>query len=272
MNGFSEKYDLGTRKTMSHFKHVLGMRVDFTTYSQVVSRTRELIDGGQSAYVCVANVHMIMEAYDDSRFQKIINNADIVTPDGMPLVWGLKLLGCKNAERVYGPKLTLELCAACAKSGIPVGFYGGSAEVMESLLQHLTKSFPSLDVVYSACPPYRTLTADEDREAIANIVKSGAEVLFVGLGCPKQEKWMAEHIDALRLVMIGVGAAFDFISRAKPQAPHWMQTCGLEWLFRLISEPKRLWKRYLLNNPRFIFHFLIQLFSTIFKRKGIEIG
>ena len=246
-------------KSAASCRHILGMRVDCTTYDQAVQKIIKVVRNGGYGYVCVANVHVLMEAYDDAEFRKIVNSAQIVTPDGMPLVWGLKLLGIKNAERVYGPFLTLIVCNHAQQQDIPVGFYGSSQKVQSLLLQNLREKVPSLDIVYSFSPPFRMLTSEEDEKVIREINASGTKILFVGLGCPKQEWWMAEHKDKIPAVMIGVGAAFDFLAGVKPQAPGWMQRIGLEWLFRFITEPRRLWKRYLYNNPRFIYNFTCQL-------------
>jgi N-acetylglucosaminyldiphosphoundecaprenol N-acetyl-beta-D-mannosaminyltransferase len=236
-------------------RYILGMRVDYTTFELATEKIIQLALNESGGYVCIGTVHMVMESFDDPEFKKIVNYADIVTPDGMPLVWGLKLLGIKDAQRVYGPALTPYVCERASKLGIPVGFYGGTEEVLEKMIKNLRSKFPELNVAYAFSPPFRPLTEEEDKKVVDDINNSGAKILFVGLGCPKQERWMAEHRDKIKAVMIGVGAAFDFIAGDKPQAPRWMQNIGLEWLFRLLTEPKRLWKRYLYNNPRFIYHF-----------------
>lgn len=235
------------------------MRVDYTTYQRATDAIIKLAQGGRSGYICVGTVHMVMEAFDDPTFREAINAADLVTSDGMPLVWGLRLLGIKEAERVYGPTLTPIICQRAAELGLPVAFYGGTNEVLEKMLDKLKQQMPALKVAYSFSPPFRPLTQEEDAEVVNAINHSGACILFVGLGCPKQERWMAEHKDRVKAVMVGVGAAFDFIAGTKAQAPAWMQSMGLEWLFRLATEPKRLWKRYLYHNPRFILRFAWQL-------------
>ena len=242
--------------------HILGMRVDAITYEDVWNLIYEKINNSEFGYICVGTVHMVMETFDNNEFRDIVNSADIVTPDGMPLVWGLKLLGIKNAQRVYGPALTPFICEKAEENSVPVGFYGGSKKTLELMIQNLRIKFPHLKIVYSYSPPFRKLTVDEDRKVVDEINSSEAKILFVGLGCPKQEKWMYEHRDRVKAVMIGVGAAFDFIAGVKPVAPIWMQKIGLEWFFRLITEPKRLWKRYLYNNPRFIYHFGKQIIKS----------
>ena len=231
---------------------VAGGRVDATSYyasaQQVVNWARRR----ESRYVCVANVHVLMEAYDSDRFRKVVNQADLVTPDGMPLVWMMRARGVQNQQRVYGPTLMLRILESAARENIPVGFYGGKPDVLEKLVERMHTRDERLKVVFSCSPPYRALSPEEDEEIVKQINQSGARVLFVGLGCPKQEIWMAEHRGRVDTVMIGVGAAFDFHAGAKPQAPVWIQNIGLEWLFRFLTEPRRLWKRYLYHSPRFV--------------------
>ena len=201
-----------------------------------------------------------MEAYDAPGFNEIVNAADLVTPDGMPLVWTLRRLGHPEQERVYGPVLTLHVLDMAAKQKIPVGFYGGSPETIQHLLEFLKEKYPSLDIQYFYSPPFRSLTMQEDEAVIREINAAECRILLVGLGCPKQERWMAAHRSKIRVVMIGVGAAFDFYAGTKRQAPAWMQRLGLEWSFRLLQEPRRLWRRYLYHNPRFAILILRQIF------------
>lgn len=199
----------------------------------------------------MANVHMVMEAYDDPAFRRVVNGADLVTPDGMPLVWFLRRLGHPLKDRVYGPTLTLWVLEAAAREGVPVGFFGASPDVLETLIQNVRLKYPAVRVSYHFSPPFREPTPEEDEETVRAIQESGAGILFVGLGCPKQERWMAAHRGRISAVMLGVGAAFDFHAGRVKQAPAWMQQRGMEWLFRLMTEPRRLWKRYLKHNPRF---------------------
>jgi N-acetylglucosaminyldiphosphoundecaprenol N-acetyl-beta-D-mannosaminyltransferase len=202
---------------------------------------------------------MVMEAFDDPDFKQIVNGAALVTPDGMPLVWGLRGLGGVCAERVYGPTLTLSVCEAAADSGIPVALYGGTEESLAAFTAFLQARFPGIWVACGIAPPFRPLTADEDDAYVREISASGARILLVGIGCPKQERWMAKHVGQIPTVMLGVGAAFDFYSGRIKQAPVLMQNMGLEWLYRLCREPRRLWKRYLKHNPRFVLYFGIQV-------------
>ncbi|MBW2714844.1 MAG: WecB/TagA/CpsF family glycosyltransferase [Deltaproteobacteria bacterium] len=240
-------------------RYVLGMRVDGTSYRETAEVVADLVAAGGGGAVCVSTVHMVMEAFDDPEFRGIVNSADRVTPDGVPLVWALRLLGVEKAERVYGPSLLPMVCDLARERGLSVGFYGGSREVLDELVRRIGKRFPGLDVSFAWAPPYTALSDEEDQKVIDGIEDSGTNILFVGLGCPKQERWIAEHRNALSCVMVGVGAAFDFHAGNKPQAPEWMQIAGLEWLFRLGCEPRRLWRRYLYHNPRFLFHFVRQL-------------
>jgi N-acetylglucosaminyldiphosphoundecaprenol N-acetyl-beta-D-mannosaminyltransferase len=232
---------------------ILGTRVFRTNYELVTSDVCTWAQVAESRTVYAANVHMLMEAYDSPAFQKLINQADMVTPDGMPLVWMLRLKGVKEQTRVYGPTLMLQVLELAETKGIPVGFYGGSPEVLAALIKRLNQSYPALKIQYSYSPPFRSLTDEEDAQMLEQIFQSGVCILFVGLGCPKQEKWMAEHKGKIPAVMLGVGAAFDFHAGIKRQSPPILQKLGLEWFFRLTQEPKRLWRRYLYNNPRFVF-------------------
>lgn len=231
---------------------VIGLSVDSTNYSQAVSTVIGWADRIESRYVCIANVHMVMVSHDSPGFRQIINTADLVTPDGMPLVWMLRLKGKLNQPRVYGPTLMLHVLESAAWNGVPVGFYGGAPEVLQSLIKRMQTRYKELNVAFSFSPPFRAMNLEEDESVVKKINDSNARILFVGLGCPKQEIWMAEHRGKVKAVMLGVGAAFDFHSGLKRQAPAWMQRIGLEWLFRLVTEPRRLWKRYLYHNPRFL--------------------
>jgi N-acetylglucosaminyldiphosphoundecaprenol N-acetyl-beta-D-mannosaminyltransferase len=240
-------------------RSIIGMRVDAPTYGGAAERVAAWAVAGQSRYVCVASVNNAIQAQDDATFRRAMNGADLVTPDGMPLVWALRALGIQDAGRVYGPDLTLVLCRMARDRGIPVGFYGGTPSSLDDLVRSLEHRFPGLQVAYRWAPPFRPLSAEEDAEVCQAIGRSGARVLFVGIGAPKQELWMAAHRGRVPAVMVGVGAAFDFLGGRKAQAPQWMRGGGLEWLFRLAHEPRRLWRRYLIGNPRFVLLFAAQL-------------
>ena len=231
---------------------IFGINLDATTYDDTTRKVLSWVQQEKSRIVCISNVHVLMEAWDSPVFRFHINNADLVTPDGMPLVWMMRLKGQRDQQRVYGPTLMLNVLEAAAREKISVGFYGGKCEVLDALVQRIKERFEGLDVAYVYSPPFSAMSPQEDADAVEQINRSGARILFVGLGCPKQEIWMAEHRGRVRAVMLGVGAAFDFHAGVKPQAPAWMQDLGLEWLFRLCTEPRRLWKRYLYHNPRFV--------------------
>lgn len=211
-------------------------------------------------YVCVTTVHGIMESQSDHALRQIHNRAGMVTPDGMPLVWLSRLMGCGEVDRVYGPDLMLAVCERSVEKGYRHFLYGGAAGVAESLATRLQAQFRGLQVVGIDAPPFRPLTAAEDQAAAERLNAAQPDIIWVGIGTPKQERWMAAHIGRLTApVLIGVGAAFDFHAGLKRQAPRWIQRNGLEWLFRLTMEPQRLWRRYLINNPWFLWLVLFQL-------------
>ncbi|ACU89117.1 WecB/TagA/CpsF family glycosyltransferase [Desulfomicrobium baculatum] len=238
---------------------ILGTIIHPTTYRDATALILGWAVRAESRSVCLANVHMVMEAYDDPAYEAEVNGADLAAPDGMPIVWILKLLGHDVKDRVYGPTLTLRVLEAAAMQEVPVGFYGASSDVLAALIVNVRQKFPGLCVTYSCSPPFREPTSDEDEATVRDINASGARILFVGLGCPKQERWMHQHKGRVQAVMLGVGAAFDFHAGAIPQAPSWMRDRGLEWLFRLCVEPRRLWKRHLLHNPRFVILSILEL-------------
>lgn len=210
-------------------------------------------------YVCLSTVHMVMEAYDDPVFAARVNNADYVVTDGMPLVWVQKLAGARDAERVRGNDLMAALLRHAAENGLSVGFYGGRPETLAALEARAASELPDLKIVCAFAPPFRPLTDEEDARAVEQINRADPDLLFVGLGCPKQENWMAAHRGRLRAVLLGVGAAFDFYAKNLRESPVWMSRLGLEWLFRLTQEPRRLWRRYLILNPRFVWLASLQL-------------
>jgi N-acetylglucosaminyldiphosphoundecaprenol N-acetyl-beta-D-mannosaminyltransferase len=249
-------------------RYILGMRVDATSYEDAAQRVCAWVRSGESRYVCVAAVNNVIQARDHGDFQDVMNGADLVTPDGMPLVWALRLLGVQGASRVYGPILMEAVCSKAAAHDMPVGFYGGTEDVVDALIENLRRRFPSLKVGYRHSPPFRALSATEEEAVLRDIERSGTRILFVGLGAPKQEQWMARCRGRLNAVTIGVGAAFDFLSHSKRQAPRWVQRSGFEWLFRLIHEPRRLWKRYVFGNPRFVLLFAAQIARERMRRRS----
>jgi len=196
-------------------------------------------------YVTVTPAHAVMEAHRDPELRRIFNASGMTTPDGMAIVWLLKLRGYRDVSRVYGPDLMLEACRAGLDAGYRHFLYGGAEGVAERLAAHLRARYPGLRIVGTHTPPFRDLTGEEDRASVGLINSAQPDIVWVGLSTPKQERWMAAHLGRVTApIMIGVGAAFDFLSGEKPQAPRWMQRSGLEWLFRLANEPRRLWPRY----------------------------
>jgi N-acetylglucosaminyldiphosphoundecaprenol N-acetyl-beta-D-mannosaminyltransferase len=238
---------------------IVSVGISKTSYAEVVGLCREWAverrsgERSSARYICVTSVHGIIMARDDARIRQVLNEATVATPDGMPVVWALRSFGSHRQQRVYGPTLMLELCRDAAIHGHRIFLYGGRDETLPVLIQRLQEKCPGLIIAGSYSPPFRALTAEEDRQVQESIRSSDADIVFVGISTPKQEIWMREHRDCFPgSTLIGVGAAFDFHAGRTRQAPPWMQRNGLEWLFRLIVEPARLWKRYLLITPRFL--------------------
>ncbi len=250
-------------------RYVLGQRLDATSYADATERVLSWAKRVESRYVCLSNVHMVMEGWDDPDFREIINASDLITADGVPLVWALRLLGVKSAKRVYGPDLTWQVCEAAERAGVSIAFYGGTPESLKVFVEVVTERLPNLVISCAIAPPFRPLTVEEDATYTEQLAESGARILFVGIGCPKQEVWMSKHRGRLNMPMLGVGAAFDFHAGRVKQAPAWLQGIGLEWLFRLLMEPKRLWRRYTWHNPRFMLFFIGQLLGG---HKGISVS
>ena len=242
-------------------RHVLGVRFDATTYADASARILGWAAAGESRTVYCSNTHSAVEAQDDPAFRDVLDRADLNTPDGVPVVWALRHLGLADAGRVYGPDLMLRVLRDAAAAGVPVAFYGSSEATLAALTARLPALAPGLDVRATISPPYRALTAAEDAAFAAEIVASGARILFVGLGCPRQERWCDAHRGRLPAVMVAVGAAFDFHAGRVRQAPPALQRAGLEWAFRLAVEPRRLWRRYARVVPRFIAGFARQVAS-----------
>jgi N-acetylglucosaminyldiphosphoundecaprenol N-acetyl-beta-D-mannosaminyltransferase len=236
---------------------VLGVGISAIDMAQAVTEIARWVEEGERHYVCVTGVHGVMEARRDPELRDIHNASGLTTPDGMPMVWAGRRAGAARMRRVYGPDLMLAVCAQATERGWSSYFYGGSQGTPELLAERLTARFPGLRVAGTFSPPFRPLTLDEDRMAVDRINRSGAELVWVGLSTPKQERWMAAHADRLYAkALLGVGAAFDIHAGLLPQAPLWMQRSGLEWIYRLGREPRRLWRRYLRNNPRFLVEIL----------------
>ena len=218
-----------------------------------------------NSYICVANVHMLVTANRSEKLNQVLSEAKMVVPDGMPLVWYMRLQNYKNVSRVAGPDLLYKICNLSSKNKTRVFFYGGTVESNFFLEKNARKLFPGVNIVGCDAPPILKGEPDFDSAIVDKINNLGAQIVFVGLGCPKQELWMYKHTQHISAVLIGVGAAFDFLSGVKSRAPAWMQKAGLEWLFRLMSEPKRLWKRYLITNTLFVYYTIKDIVANKFE-------
>jgi N-acetylglucosaminyldiphosphoundecaprenol N-acetyl-beta-D-mannosaminyltransferase len=231
---------------------VLGVPIDTVSFGAAQDRVMAWGHARQSRYVVLANVHVTVTASREPAFGAVVAAADMATPDGAPVAWMLGKLGKLPQERVSGPDLTWALLGRCEREQLPVYFFGSSRETLSLLAERITATFPQLVVAGYEAPPFRPITPQEDLESVERINTSGAGLVFVGLGCPKQEHWMLAHRGQVNAVMLGVGAAFDFHAGTVSRAPGWMRANGLEWLHRLASEPRRLWKRYLVTNTLFV--------------------
>ena len=240
---------------------IVSLWVDVITLPLLIERLRSWTQDLEGRSVCLSNVHMCMEAFDDPAFQEAVNESDVVLPDSRIVFFAQRLLGFRSGDQIRGTDLTLSLCELSSRYGFRIGFYGGSERTLALLESNLLQRFQNLNIVFSESPPFRSLSLAEDQYYIDCINQSNIDFLFVGLGCPKQEKWMSLHRSKLSCTMFGVGAAFDFISGEKSAAPLFMQKFGLEWLYRFSCEPRRLFARYFWNNPRFILYFCRQLIS-----------
>lgn len=238
---------------------VLGVRVQAVQMQDVISRMERWIhDRGGCHSIAATSMHGIVEAQRDPTFKEALISTDLVVPDGMPLVWLGRRAGYDLARRVYGPDLVLAFCEQAAGLRFRHFFYGGEPGVPEHLAESLKRRFPAMEICGAFSPPFRPLDPREDQEIVNMISRSAPDVLWVGLGTPKQERWMREHRDKLNVpALVGVGAAFDFLSGRRRQAPSWMREHGLEWLFRLLQEPRRLWRRYLVDGARFVAYLAI---------------
>jgi N-acetylglucosaminyldiphosphoundecaprenol N-acetyl-beta-D-mannosaminyltransferase len=239
---------------------VLGIPLAISHYDEVIDWMDAVIAADARAYVTAAAVNLVMSAREDPDTLRAVLGATLAVPDGQPLVWALHALGHPRATRVYGPDLMLHFCARAARAHSPMYLYGGrTPEALQLLERRLRERFPELVIAGSYSPPFRELSAQEEAEAIAAIDSSGAKVVWVGIGQPKQELWMAHMRPRLAApLLVGVGAAFDFHAGLVPQAPAWMQRHGLEWTYRLAREPRRLWRRYARYNHRFVAGFARQ--------------
>jgi N-acetylglucosaminyldiphosphoundecaprenol N-acetyl-beta-D-mannosaminyltransferase len=232
---------------------ILGVGVSAIDMSMALEFIDQWISQGDRQYICVTDVHAIMESQRDPHIRNAHNRSGLTTPDGMPLVWAGRAAGARHMSRVYGPDLMLAACELARARGYSSFFYGGRPDVADRLAEHLRQLYSGLKIAGTHSPPFRELSADEDEDVVRLINAARPDLLWVGLGAPKQELWMAAHAHRLNAsVLIGVGAAFDIHAGLIRQAPRWVQPGGLEWAFRLTQEPGRLWRRYLYNNPRFL--------------------
>lgn len=232
---------------------IVGTDLVVGDYESVMDWMDSAVQGSKAARLSAASVHLLMVACEDPETSNSLDGC-VTVPDGQPLVWAMKSLGHQDASRIYGPELMARYCERSARTGVKMFLYGGrDEETLDSLITRLKERFPGIQIVGSYCPPFRPLDVFERNEVIKSIGESGAEVIWVGTGQPKQEHWMAEmHDDLGPVLMVGVGAAFDFHADVVRQAPGWIQNTGLEWLFRLTQEPRRLWARYARYNPLFL--------------------
>lgn len=238
---------------------VLGVRVHAVDYDAALDHITAAAHAGQPFTVTALAVHGVMTGALDIAHRARLNALDLVLPDGQPVRWALALLhGASLPDRVYGPTLTLKLCERAAAQGLSVHLYGNRPDVLDAMTARLHEQFPTLRITGATPSAFRQLSADEQRATAASIAATAPDIVLCGLGCPRQETWVYEHRDLLHVPTLAVGAAFDFIAGRKTQAPRWMQDNGLEWLYRLLQEPGRLWRRYLLLNPAYIALFVLQ--------------
>lgn len=260
LSPFAGAEAMSSAGTMPAYANVLGVKVSAINMNLAIDMADRLIASGRPGYVCVTCVHGVIEAQSDHEFLHILNHAAINTPDGMPMTWVGRIQGHRQMDRVYGPDFMLEMCRLSVARGYRNFFYGGKPGVAEDLRQSLQARFPGLQVVGTCTPPFRALTAAEEEELAALVHEAKPHILWVGLSTPKQERFMARYCDRLGVpLLVGVGAAFDFHTGRLHEAPRWVKRAGLQWLHRLMQDPKRLGKRYLRVNPAFLWHIAWQL-------------
>jgi N-acetylglucosaminyldiphosphoundecaprenol N-acetyl-beta-D-mannosaminyltransferase len=231
---------------------VLKAHIDAIDWERALSRIAKWSNARESRYVCICNAHSVVTTGQDTAFADVVAQADMATPDGAPVAWVMRRTGFKDQQRINGPDLMWKYCAQAGQRGESIYLYGNTPQTLTVLQARLAQAFPGLVVAGAYSPPFRAETAAEDAATVERINASGAGTVWVSLGCPKQELWMAAHRGRINAVMIGVGAAFDYHAGTIQRAPLWMQNAGLEWFYRLVTEPRRLWKRYLVTNTLFI--------------------
>lgn len=233
-------------------KKVIGFPVIALPFDTQVAVISDWAKSWKSKFVCIANVHMLVEAYRDPNFALILENSDLVTPDGMPLVWMLRLMGVVNQDRVAGLDVLLALCKQASAEKISVFFLGSDASTLEKMRVRLEQDFPDLIIAGMEPLPFRPMSEAEDQAVVHSLNESKCGLVFVSLGCPKQEIWMAQHKGRVQAVMVGLGGAFPVYAGIYKRAPQFVRSLGLEWLYRLIQEPRRLWNRYISTIPIFL--------------------
>lgn len=255
------------------YADVLGVRVSAIDMCRAIDMADRSIAVQNRAYICVTGVHGVMEAQGDSEFRRILNEAFINTPDGMPMSWVGHLQGHSQMDRVCGPDFMAAMCQLSVERGYRHFLYGGQPGVAELLKDALQARFPGLRVVGTYTPPFRSLSAEEEEEVVSRVRQSRPHILWVGLSTPKQERFMAQYIDRLQVpLLVGVGAAFDYHTGRIRDCAHWIKRAGLQWLHRLLQDPRRLWKRYLRNNPAFVWNIALQMLKLRRYPSGPEPG
>lgn len=246
---------------------ILSFYVNVISSNELINKVKSFLSLKKGHYICISNVHQCIEADDNKKFAEVINNADLALPDGRPIYWALKLLGHKEGEHLPGYYVVRNLCKLATLNNVKIGFYGGEKEFLDQCVSNLRNEYQGLKVDYAYSPPFRALNNEEKKKIIKDIGDSEIEILFVCLGCPKQEYWMAEHKDYLKCISVGVGEAVNLISKKQKLAPKWVEKIGMRWLTRLIAEPRRLFWRFLYTNTKFIFCFFKQYVKFKFRFK-----
>lgn len=249
--------------------YIAGVPIDLIGWGDAISKISGWSQSRESRVVCICNAHSVITAVQDGEFLQLVERADMATPDGAPIAWMLRHISGCDQSRINGPDLMWRYCAYAQDHGDSIYLYGATPETLNALRRRLAEHFPMLRIAGYHSPPFRCLTDEEDELVVRRINESGAGVVWVSLGCPKQEKWMDAHRSRIHAVMIGVGAAFDYHAGTLKRAPLWMQRNGLEWLYRLVAEPRRLWRRYLVTNSLFLFYAGSQIFMS---RSGEKCG
>ena len=239
---------------MEELQHceILKTNINVTNMSDTIKYIGGHLDDLRGKYICVSNVHTTVMSYENEEYRKIQNGAAMALPDGAPLSSYSRRKGYKQAQRVTGPDLMLELFAISKEKGYRHYFYGATEETLQSMKEVLERDYPGIQIAGMYAPPFRAITPQEDAQIVAKINESRPDFIWIGLGAPKQEEWMYQHMGQLQGVLIGVGAGFDYLAGYIKRAPRWMQRMSLEWLYRLLQDPKRLWRRYFTSNVKFI--------------------